>query len=67
MREMLSRGLVFELPVPREALAAVCDTIPIWNIILVGRGVGTVGSEPDEALTSAAHFACAVTKMGSFA
>ncbi|MEH2109525.1 tetratricopeptide repeat protein [Nostoc sp.] len=28
MREMLSRGLVFELPVPREALAAVCDTIP---------------------------------------
>lgn len=28
MEEMLSRGLVFELPVPREALAAVCDTIP---------------------------------------
>ena len=28
MREMLSRGLVFELPVPRAALAAVCDTIP---------------------------------------
>ncbi|HYX15407.1 MAG TPA: tetratricopeptide repeat protein [Nostoc sp.] len=27
MREMLSRGLVFELPVPREALAAVCDSI----------------------------------------
>jgi len=27
MREMLSRGLVFELPVPRSALAAVCDTI----------------------------------------
>ncbi|OKH14297.1 hypothetical protein NIES592_09475 [Fischerella major NIES-592] len=28
MREMLSRGLVFELPVPREALAAVCQSIP---------------------------------------
>ncbi|MFN6569917.1 tetratricopeptide repeat protein [Dendronalium sp. ChiSLP03b] len=28
MREMLSRGMVFELPVPRSALAAVCDTIP---------------------------------------
>ncbi|HIK05604.1 MAG TPA: tetratricopeptide repeat protein [Trichormus sp. M33_DOE_039] len=28
MREILSRGLVFELPVPREALAAVCETIP---------------------------------------
>ncbi len=28
MREMLSRGLVFELPVPKEALVAVCETIP---------------------------------------
>ena len=28
MREMLSRGLVFELPVPREALAIICNTIP---------------------------------------
>ncbi|MFN6526086.1 CHAT domain-containing protein, partial [Nostoc sp. ChiSLP03a] len=28
MREMLSRGLVFELPVPREALAVICNTIP---------------------------------------
>jgi tetratricopeptide (TPR) repeat protein len=28
MREMLSRGLVFELPVPKEALATACDTIP---------------------------------------
>jgi tetratricopeptide (TPR) repeat protein len=27
MREMLSRGLVFDLPVPREALAAVCEGI----------------------------------------
>ncbi|HAX79631.1 MAG TPA: NB-ARC domain-containing protein [Cyanobacteria bacterium UBA11372] len=27
MEEMLSRGLAFELPVPKEALAAVCDTI----------------------------------------
>jgi tetratricopeptide (TPR) repeat protein len=27
MREMLSRGLVFELPVPRDALAAVCENI----------------------------------------
>ncbi|ARV60108.1 NB-ARC domain-containing protein [Nostocales cyanobacterium HT-58-2] len=28
MREMLSRGLVFELPVPREALTAVCESLP---------------------------------------
>lgn len=27
MREMLQLGLVFELPVPREALEAVCETI----------------------------------------
>jgi tetratricopeptide (TPR) repeat protein len=28
LEEMLQRGLVFELPVPREALAAVCKGIP---------------------------------------
>ncbi|MFM6159273.1 MAG: CHAT domain-containing protein, partial [Sphaerospermopsis kisseleviana] len=28
MGEMLSQGLVFELPVPREALTAVCEHIP---------------------------------------
>ena len=28
LEEMLRRGLVFELPVPREAIAAVCESIP---------------------------------------
>ena len=28
MGEFLSRGLVFELPVPREALETVCESIP---------------------------------------
>ncbi|MBW4434406.1 MAG: tetratricopeptide repeat protein [Pelatocladus maniniholoensis HA4357-MV3] len=27
MRDMLQRGLVFELPVPKEALKAVCETV----------------------------------------
>ncbi|XZF66142.1 MAG: tetratricopeptide repeat protein [Gloeotrichia echinulata DVL01] len=31
MRAMLSRGLVFELPVPWEAFAAICENIPNWS------------------------------------
>ncbi|NJL11505.1 MAG: hypothetical protein HC908_18930 [Calothrix sp. SM1_7_51] len=32
MRDMLQRGLVFELPVPKEALKAVCKTIPKLDV-----------------------------------
>ncbi|MGH7998327.1 MAG: tetratricopeptide repeat protein [Brasilonema sp.] len=32
MREMLQRGLVFELPVPRKALADICQTIPNFDL-----------------------------------
>ncbi|GET44214.1 tetratricopeptide repeat protein [Microseira wollei] len=51
IKEMLSRGLVFELPVPREALAAVCDTISErdWQI---NRAValGLLEVSPDASL-----------------
>lgn len=51
IKEMLSRGLVFELPVPREALAAVCDNISDrdWQI---NRAValGLLEVSPDASL-----------------
>ncbi|WP_292823074.1 CHAT domain-containing protein, partial [Nostoc sp. JL33] len=51
MREMLSRGLVFELPVPREALAAVCDTIPnLEHYISRAVALGLLEVSHDEAL-----------------
>ena len=51
MREMLSRGLVFELPVPREALAAVCDTIPnLSHYINRAVALGLLEVSHDEAL-----------------
>nr|WP_269144859.1 tetratricopeptide repeat protein [Nostoc sp. WHI] len=51
MREMLSRGLVFELPVPREALAAVCDTIPnLSHYISRAIALGLLEVSHDEAL-----------------
>ncbi len=51
MREMLSRGLVFELPVPREALAAVCDTIPnLEHYIHRAVALGLLEVSHDEAL-----------------
>jgi tetratricopeptide (TPR) repeat protein len=51
MREMLSRGLVFELPVPREALAAVCDTIPnLSHYISRAVALGLLEVSHDEAL-----------------
>nr|WP_322653602.1 tetratricopeptide repeat protein [Nostoc sp. CmiVER01]MDZ8122982.1 tetratricopeptide repeat protein [Nostoc sp. CmiVER01] len=51
MREMLSRGLVFELPVPREALAAVCDTIPnLPHYISRAIALGLLEVSHDEAL-----------------
>ncbi|QKQ72960.1 tetratricopeptide repeat protein [Nostoc sp. TCL240-02] len=51
MREMLSRGLVFELPVPREALAAVCETIPnLEHYISRAVALGLLEVSHDEAL-----------------
>ncbi|MEH2140171.1 tetratricopeptide repeat protein [Nostoc sp.] len=51
MREMLSRGLVFELPVPRAALAAVCDTIAkLEDYISRAVALGLLEVSHDEAL-----------------
>jgi tetratricopeptide (TPR) repeat protein len=51
MREMLSRGLVFELPVPREALAAVCENIPnLEHYINRAVALGLLEVSHDEAL-----------------
>ncbi|BAY97043.1 TPR repeat-containing protein [Tolypothrix tenuis PCC 7101] len=51
MREMLSRGLVFELPVPREALAAVCENIPsLEDYINRAVALGLLEVSHDEAL-----------------
>jgi len=51
LEEMLQRGLVFELPVPREALAAVCKSIPNLDKHIdraVALGLLEVG--PDQSL-----------------
>ena len=51
LEEMLQRGLVFELPVPREALTAICEGIPNldkhinWAVAL-----GLLEVSPDESL-----------------
>ncbi|WP_375513603.1 CHAT domain-containing protein, partial [uncultured Nostoc sp.] len=51
MQEMLSRGLVFELPVPREALAAVCENIPnLSHYISRAVALGLLEVSHDEAL-----------------
>ena len=51
MQEMLSRGLVFELPVPREALTAVCENIPnLDNYINRAVALGLLEVSPDESL-----------------
>jgi tetratricopeptide (TPR) repeat protein len=51
MREMLSRGLVFELPVPSEALAAVCEGIPhLGQQINRAVALGLLEVSPDESL-----------------
>jgi tetratricopeptide (TPR) repeat protein len=51
LEEMLQRGLVFELPVPRDALAAICESIPNldWQI---NRAValGLLEVSPDSSL-----------------
>jgi tetratricopeptide (TPR) repeat protein len=51
MREMLSRGLVFELLVPREALAAVCDSIAnLEHYISRAVALGLLEVSHDQAL-----------------
>nr|MDZ8047224.1 tetratricopeptide repeat protein [Nostoc sp. DedQUE02] len=51
MREMLSWGLVFELPVPREALAAVSENIPnLEHYINRAVALGLLEVSYDEAL-----------------
>ena len=51
MREMLSRGLVFELPVPREALVAVCQTVrDLEGYINRAVALGLLEVSPDESL-----------------
>jgi tetratricopeptide (TPR) repeat protein len=51
MGEMLSQGLVFELPVPREALTAVCENIPnLADYINRAVALGLLEVTPDESL-----------------
>jgi tetratricopeptide (TPR) repeat protein len=51
MGEMLSQGLVFELPVPREALTAVCENIPnLDNYINRAVALGLLEVSPDQSL-----------------
>ncbi|WZI66361.1 MAG: hypothetical protein HEQ35_24990 [Gloeotrichia echinulata IR180] len=51
MRAMLSRGLVFELPVPREAFAAICENIPnLSDYINRAVALGLLEVSHDEAL-----------------
>jgi hypothetical protein len=51
LEEMLQRGLVFELPVPREAIAAVCETIPnLDKQINRAVALGLLEVSPDESL-----------------
>ncbi|WP_414581184.1 tetratricopeptide repeat protein [Scytonema sp. PCC 10023] len=51
MREMLSRSLVFELPVPREALTAVCESLPnLDKYIDRAVALGLLEVSPDQSL-----------------
>ena len=51
IREMLSRGLVFELPVPREALTAVCESLPnLDKYIDRAVALGLLEVSPDQSL-----------------
>ncbi|MBE8997276.1 tetratricopeptide repeat protein [Nostoc sp. LEGE 12447] len=51
MREMLSRGLVFELPVPKEAFVTACDTIPnLEHYISRAVALGLLEVSHDETL-----------------
>jgi hypothetical protein len=51
LEEMLQRGLVFELPVPKEAIAAVCESIPnLDKQINRAVALGLLEVSPDESL-----------------
>ncbi|WP_336244967.1 tetratricopeptide repeat protein [Richelia sinica] len=51
MQEMLTLGLVFELPVPREALTAVCEHIPnLADYINRAVALGLLEVSPDQSL-----------------
>ena len=50
MREMLQLGLVFELPVPREALESVCDIADLGNYIDKAVALGLLEVSPDKSL-----------------
>ena len=51
MREMLQLGLVFELPVPREALEIVCENIvDLGNYIDKAIALGLLEVSPDKSL-----------------
>ncbi len=51
LEEMLQRGLVFELPVPREAIAAVCESIPnLEQQINRAVALGLLEVSPDSSL-----------------
>ncbi|HEY9649931.1 MAG TPA: tetratricopeptide repeat protein [Coleofasciculaceae cyanobacterium] len=51
LKEMLQRGLVFELPVPREAIAAVCESIPnLEQQINRAVALGLLEVSPDSSL-----------------
>ncbi|MBD1941231.1 tetratricopeptide repeat protein [Coleofasciculus sp. FACHB-712] len=51
MREMLSRGLVFELPVPREGIATVCESLPnLEQHINRAVALGLLEVSPDSSL-----------------
>jgi tetratricopeptide (TPR) repeat protein len=51
LEEILRRGLVFELPVPRDALAAVCEQIPsLEQQINRAVGLGLLEVSPDQSL-----------------
>jgi hypothetical protein len=51
LEEMLQQGLVFELPVPREALAAVCEGIPnLEQQINRAVALGLLEVSPDSSL-----------------
>jgi tetratricopeptide (TPR) repeat protein len=51
LEEMLQRGLVFELPVPREAIAGVCESIPnLDKQINRAVALGLLEVSPDESL-----------------
>ncbi|MFN6495458.1 MAG: tetratricopeptide repeat protein [Nostoc sp. DedQUE01] len=53
IREMLQRGLIFDLPVPKQALVEICETIGHQNIeqdINQAKALGFLEVSPDDSL-----------------